>query len=98
MLKFYQRHYYGKNIKGSVLILHGADDPSVPSAQVNAFTEEMRAAGADWQMVHYGNAVHAFTNPAAGNDNSKGAAYNEKADKRSWVALTTFLEEIFQSR
>jgi dienelactone hydrolase len=85
----------GKNIKGSVLILHGADDPSVPPDQVSAFIEEMRAAGADWQMIYYGNSVHAFTNPAAGNDNSRGAAYNVKADKRSWKALITFLEEIF---
>ena len=88
----------GKNIKGSVLVLHGADDPSVPPAQVNAFMEEIHAAGTDWQMVHYGNAVHAFTNPAAGNDNSRGAAYNEKADKRSWKAMVSFFEEIFYAR
>lgn len=86
----------GKNIKGSVLVLHGADDPSVPPAQVNAFMEEMRSAGTDWQIVHYGNAVHAFTNPAAGNDNSRGAAYNALADKRSWAAMENFLEEILK--
>jgi len=86
----------GKNIKGSILVLHGADDPSVPPAQVNAFMEEMRSAGIDWQMVHYGNAVHAFTNPAAGNDNSRGAAYNPLADKRSWAAMEDFLKEIFK--
>ena len=32
----------------------------------------------------------------AGNDNSKGAAYNEKADKRSWEAMKQFFAEIFQ--
>lgn len=88
----------GRNIKGGVLILHGANDPSVPPAQVNAFIEEMRSAGTDWQMVHFGNAVHAFTNPAAGNDNSRGAAYNAKADRRSWALLEDFLAEIFRAQ
>jgi hypothetical protein len=26
---------------------------------------------ADWQMIYYANAVHGFTNPEYGNDNSK---------------------------
>lgn len=78
-----------KNIKGKVLVLHGADDPAVPPDQVIAFQDELRKAGIDWQMVSYGGAVHSFTNPEAGNDPSKGAAYNEKADKRSWEAMKT---------
>jgi dienelactone hydrolase len=32
----------------------------------------------------------------AGNDNSKGAAYNAKADKRSWEAMKQFLAEVFK--
>jgi dienelactone hydrolase len=56
----------------------------------------MRKAGVDWQLVQYGNAVHSFTNPGAGNDNAKGAAYNEKADHRSWQAMKDFFEEIFR--
>ena len=85
-----------KNIKGKVLVLHGADDPAVPPDQVIAFQDELRKAGVDWQMVSYGGAVHSFTNPEAGNDPSKGAAYNEKADKRSWEAMKTFFGEIFK--
>jgi dienelactone hydrolase len=50
----------------------------------------------DWQLVVYSGAVHAFTNPDAGTDNSKGAAYNEKADKRSWEAMKLFFAEIFR--
>jgi dienelactone hydrolase len=56
----------------------------------------MRGAGVDWQLIKYGGAVHAFTQPNAGNDNSKGAAYNERADKRSWEAMTKFFAEIFK--
>jgi dienelactone hydrolase len=83
-----------KNIKGRVLALHGADDPNVPAPEVAGFEKEMRDAKVDWQLVSYGNTVHAFTDPAAGNDNSKGAAYNEKADKRSWIAMQDFFREI----
>ncbi|MBI5632271.1 MAG: dienelactone hydrolase family protein [Nitrospirae bacterium] len=84
-----------RNIKGKVLALHGADDPFVKSEEVLAFQDEMRKGGVDWYFVSYGNAVHSFSNPAAGNDNSKGAAYNEKADKRSWEAMRKFFKEIF---
>lgn len=76
-----------------VLALHGADDPYVPKAEVQGFEDEMRAVKADWQLIEYGNSVHAFTQKDAGNDNSKGAAYNELADKRSWEAMKTFLKE-----
>jgi dienelactone hydrolase len=84
-----------KKIKGKVLALHGGDDPFVPPAQVAAFEDEMRKAGVDWQLVAFGGAVHSFTHKASGNDNSKGAAYNEKADRRSWEMYKDFLAELF---
>jgi dienelactone hydrolase len=83
-----------KNIKGKVLVLHGADDPNVPPEEVAAFEKEMHDAGVDWQLVAYGGAVHAFTNPAAGDDASKGAAYNAKADARSHAAMKQFFTEV----
>ena len=85
-----------KNIKGKVLVLHGADDPHVPPNEVLAFEEEMRKARVDWQMIAYGGAVHSFTNPGAGDDPARGAAYNEKADLRSWGAMKDFFREIFR--
>jgi dienelactone hydrolase len=85
----------GGKIAAKVLALQGADDPVTPPDVVKAFQDEMRRAGADWQMVVYGGAVHSFTNPKAGSDNSKGAAYNAKADRRSWTALMDFFDEIF---
>ena len=85
-----------KNIKARVLACHGADDPFVPPAEVAAFEEEMRKGGADWQLVAYGNAVHSFTDWNAGGDNSKGAAYNAKADARSWEAMKSFFAELFK--
>ncbi|MGD0236602.1 MAG: dienelactone hydrolase family protein [Syntrophorhabdales bacterium] len=85
-----------KNIKAKVLVLTGADDPNVPASQVLAFADEMRKARVDWQLVMYGGAVHSFTNPASGNDPSKGVAYNEKADRRSWQAMKDFFAEMFK--
>ncbi len=85
----------GRNIKGAILVCHGADDPFVPAKDIEAFQAELNAAKVDWQMDIYSGAVHSFTHPEAGNDNSRGAAYNEKADKRSWTAMKNFFEEVF---
>jgi dienelactone hydrolase len=80
-----------------ILVLQGALDPYAPPAQVEAFEKEMNAAKADWQIVLYSGAVHAFTQPAAGNEPSKGVAYNASADQRSWRAMKDFFTEIFDS-
>ena len=85
----------GSNIKGKLLICRGADDPFVPASDIDAFKAELNAAKADWQMIYYANAVHSFTQPMAGTDNSRGAAYNEKADHRSWNAMQQFFDELF---
>lgn len=81
-------------ITSKVLVCHGADDPYVPAAEIDVFQKEMRNAKADWQMIYYANAVHSFTNPESGTDNSKGAAYNEIAANRSWKHLLIFLKEV----
>jgi dienelactone hydrolase len=83
-------------IKAKILVCHGAEDPYVTAAQVTAFQEEMKNAGVDYQFIAYSGAVHAFTQKEAGNDNSKGAAYNEAADRRSWQAMLDFFGEIFR--
>jgi len=85
-----------KNIKCKVLALHGANDPFVPPEEVQAFEKEMRDANVDWQFVAYGGAVHAFTDKGAGNDSSKGAAYNAQADLRSWREMKMFLDEVLR--
>src|SRR5947208_3049898 len=37
-------------VTAKVLVCHGAADPHVPMNDVTAFTDEMTAAGADWQV------------------------------------------------
>lgn len=86
----------GKNIQCKVLALHGADDPYVSAKDLAAFEDEMRQAKVDWSLIKFGGAVHSFTQPMAGNDNSKGAAYNEKADKRSWAVMKLFFSDILK--
>ena len=56
--------------------------PMVPAADLTAFEQAMRQAGADWQMVFFGGAVHGFTNPAAGDNKASGAAYDARAARR----------------
>jgi dienelactone hydrolase len=84
-----------KNIKGKVLICHGAIDPVVPPAEVAAFEKEMEDAKIDWQFNSYGGAMHTFTNWNLPTTPPPGvpAAYNEKADKRSWLAMKNFFAE-----
>ena len=87
-----------KNIRGKVLVLHGARDPLVPIEQVKGFIREMEMAKVDYQLVMYGGAVHSFSDPSAGNDPSTGVAYNARADRRSWQDMKTFFAEIFLDR
>jgi dienelactone hydrolase len=68
----------------------------VSAAQVAEFQQEFTGAKADWQLVFYSGAVHSFTHREAGNDNSKGAAYNALADRRSWAAMQAFFAELFK--
>lgn len=82
-------------IKAKVLVLHGHDDPMAPVEHVVALERELSRAGADWQVHAYGHTVHAFTNPEA-NDPARGTVYREEADRRSWKALMTFLDEVLR--
>ena len=81
-------------IKAKILALHGHDDPMGKPEQVLVFETEMTEAKVDWQLNVYGNTMHAFTNPMA-NDPDFGTVYNASADKRSWIAMTNFFEEVF---
>ncbi|MFA7614911.1 MAG: dienelactone hydrolase family protein [Candidatus Caldatribacteriota bacterium] len=85
----------GTKFNTKLLVLHGAIDPYVKKEDIDQFKDELTKAKADYQWIEYSGAVHSFTNPQAGNDISKGAAYNQLADKRSWEHFKDFLEEVF---
>ena len=79
----------GKNIKSRVLVLHGASDKGISDADKLAFEKELTDAKVDWQLVEYGGAVHCFTHKDAGNDPSKGCAYDARADTKNRSAFAT---------
>jgi len=82
-------------VKASVLVCTGADDPLAPSDQVAAFENEMRAADVrDWQVISYGNTLHGFTNPAADGSMMRTALYHEQSDRRSWAAMKGLFDEV----
>ncbi len=80
-------------MKSKILVFHGAQDKAVTQAELAAFEHEMHAAGADYRVMQYPDAVHSFTVPESGNDPSKGIAYNAQADADSWQELVRFLED-----
>jgi dienelactone hydrolase len=83
-----------KTIPAKILALHGHDDPMVPPDVVLNFETEMTKAKADWQLHVFGNTQHAFTNPIA-HDTQLGLIYNPLANKRAWLLMQNFLQEIF---
>ena len=86
-------------VKAKILVLHGADDKFTTPEQIEAFKQEMKAAGADFQFISYPGAMHSFTNPDAdayGKKFNLPLAYNASADKKSWDEMKDFLKAIFE--
>jgi dienelactone hydrolase len=67
----------------------------VPPAEVEGFIKEMHDGGCNWELIHYGNTVHAFTNPANDGVANPAAKYNAQADRRSWESMKEFFGELF---
>lgn len=72
-----------------ILVLHGAADPHVSNEEIANFRTEVESAHADWQMIYYADAKHAFTNP-------ESPDFQPLAAQRSWKHLQVFLEEILK--
>lgn len=87
------------NVKAKILVLHGGDDKFIPTEQIEAFKQEMKSAGVDFQFFSYPGALHSFTNPEAdalGKKFNMAIAYNADADRKSWDELKKFLSSIFK--
>jgi dienelactone hydrolase len=82
------------SMRARILVCHGARDPHVPMSQVTAFVEEMNHAGADYQLIVYGNAMHGFTHETA-TGQQPGVLYHSQTDTRSSVAIQGFFTELF---
>jgi dienelactone hydrolase len=82
-------------IRAKLLLCHGAQDPVVPAARIQAFAEGLTEAAVDWQLHLYGGVGHSFTNREIDVWNLPGFAYDAAADARSWAALRQLLGEVF---
>ena len=83
------------------LICHGAVDPFISKADLDAFLQSLNDGKFDYQFNQYAGAVHAFTNPGADQIAAaglKGVGYNAAADRRSWENMKTFFAEIFAQK
>ena len=85
------------NIKAKVLVLHGADDKFESPEQIAGFQQEMRDAGADWQFLSYGGALHCFAIPTA-DGKVPGCKYDERTAKRAFAQMHQFFGEIFEAK
>lgn len=83
------------SVLARLLVCHGALDPHVPLSDVTAFAAEMDSAGADWQLIIYGGALHGFSHAHAKPGAIPGVAYHQLADNRSFAATSNFLTEVF---
>ncbi len=80
-------------VKAPVLVLNGAADTYVKAEDIAAFQQEMTAAGADWQLVQLGGAVHCFAEREA--KDPPGCVYDERSAKRAYRMMDGFLDEAF---
>ena len=83
-------------IAARLLVCHGWDDPLGPPDALVALGQELTEGGADWQVLAFGHAGHAFTDvEMKGAPARPGFGYDERADRRSWRAMQDFLGELF---
>src|SRR5258705_8189180 len=80
-------------VKAKILVLNGADDPFVKREQYDALKKDFDAAKADYRIIEYPGAVHAFTNPEAtelGKKFNLPLRYDAKVDQEAKAEATKF--------
>jgi dienelactone hydrolase len=86
-------------VKAKILVLNGADDPFVKKEEYVKFENELKAANADFNVITYPGAVHAFTNPdatALGKKFKLPLRYDVKANEEAEAQATRFFAEVFK--
>ncbi|HZP35806.1 MAG TPA: dienelactone hydrolase family protein [Methylomirabilota bacterium] len=90
-------------VKAKILVLNGADDPFVKKEQYATFKSDLDAAKADYEVIEYPGAVHAFTNPEATELGKKfnlplryDAKVNEEAKAEAKAEASKFFAQIFK--
>ena len=86
------------SIKANILVSHGAADSMVSMDDLEAFKQEMDAAGADYEILLLEGAKHGFSNPQADVNAEKygiDLGYQQQADEQSWAAMQALFERVF---
>ena len=86
-------------LKAKVLVCHGGSDKFVSQNDVAEFKHQLDSIGADYQLIFYANATHAFTNPEAtsiGKKFNMPFEHNQKADTDSWNDMKLFFNTILR--
>ncbi|HUL93065.1 MAG TPA: dienelactone hydrolase family protein [Burkholderiales bacterium] len=87
------------SVKAKILVLNGADDPFVKKEQYATFESDLNAAKADYKVITYPGAVHAFTNPEAtalGKKFNLPLRYDAKANKAAEAEASKMFAEVFK--
>ena len=86
-------------VKAKILVLNGADDPFVKKEEYATLKADMDAAKADYRVVEYPGAVHAFTNPdatALGKKFNLPLRYDAKVNKEAENEASKFFTALFR--
>jgi dienelactone hydrolase len=81
------------DVKGRLLVLHGAHDLVVPMAEIPVFEDEMRAAGVDYRVVVYPDAGHGFANAAQPGDAATGSWHCPATCRAAWDTALAYFSE-----
>ena len=85
-------------VKAKVLVLNGADDPFVKPEQYETVKKDFDAAKADYRVIEYPGAVHAFTNPEAtalGKKFNLPLRYDAKVNEEAEAEASKFFTTVF---
>ena len=85
-------------ITARILVCHGDADEFISKESIQAFHDEMKSVGANYEFISYPEALHGFTSPEADENGRRYGlplAYNESADKESWQAMIRLFTVLF---
>ena len=81
-----------------ILVCNGAADKFISPDDIKNFKGNLDSLKVPYTFIDYPGALHAFTNPQSTENGKKfnmPIAYNEAADKKSWIDMKAFFKTIF---
>ncbi len=86
-------------VKAKILVLNGADDPFVKREEYDALKKDLDAAKAEYRVIEYPGATHAFTNPEAtalGQKFNLPLRYDAQVDREAKAEASKFFDANLQ--